>query len=272
MPLPPGQPIQAGAASTPSVSRGYASFQEGETALKAHDRDRAYQCFHQAAAYINELDQATAQRLQSHLQLLSVPTPPPPPGPMVLGRDRGCCGAAAGPRAAVGHRVGPPADGRPRHVGQGSENIAGDFGARADEIETADLDPQVRDAMLRSIGRSLAETQQYIQQNRPRIELAEKNNRTRQEIEHDLQSKYERQEKIAVMVNDFNRLMDEQRYAEAEVLAKRAAELDPRNPVVEQLNLRANCAQLLRQQGRQAETTRRLHEIDAQLRRSGHSV
>ena len=45
-----------------------------------------------------------------------------------------------------------------------------------------------------------------------------------------------------MMVNDFNRLMDEQRYAEAEVLAKRAAELDPRNPVVEQLNLRARMA------------------------------
>ena len=34
------------------------------------------------------------------------------------------------------------------------------------------------------------------------------------------------------MVNEYNHLMDEQRYPEAEVVAKRAAELDPKNPVV----------------------------------------
>ena len=107
------------------------------------------------------------------------------------------------------------------------------------KVETAGLDPPMRDALLRSVDHSLAETQKYIEQNRPRIELAEKNNRTRQEVEREKQAKYDRQEKVAVMVNDFNRLMDEERFPEAEVVAKRAAELDPKNPVVEQLNLRA---------------------------------
>ena len=37
------------------------------------------------------------------------------------------------------------------------------------------------------------------------------------------------------MVDEFNRLMDEQRYAEAEVVAKRAEQLDPENPVIVQL-------------------------------------
>ena len=95
---------------------------------------------------------------------------------------------------------------------------------------------------MRSVDRSLAETQQYIEHNLPRIELAEKNNRTREEIEREKQAKYERQEKLAVMVNDFNHYMDEERYPEAEVVAKRAAELDPKNPIVEQLNLRARMA------------------------------
>ena len=44
-----------------------------------HDRDRAYQCFRQAMNYANELDQATAQRLQDHLQLLSSPNVRPAP-------------------------------------------------------------------------------------------------------------------------------------------------------------------------------------------------
>ena len=37
------------------------------------------------------------------------------------------------------------------------------------------------------------------------------------------------------MIDEFNKLMDEQRYEEAQVVAKQAAELDPENPVVTQV-------------------------------------
>ncbi|HEX3725099.1 MAG TPA: hypothetical protein VHV08_02605, partial [Pirellulales bacterium] len=49
------------------------------------------------------------------------------------------------------------------------------------------------------------------------------------------QAKVEGDDKLAKLVDEFNQLMDEQRFAEAEVLAKRARELDPENPVVKQL-------------------------------------
>ena len=67
----------------------------------------------------------------------------------------------------------------------------------------------------------------------------ERNAHTRQEIEREKQEKLNRQQKIADLVDQYNHLMDEQRWAEAEVVAKQAAELDPRNPVVEQLLLRS---------------------------------
>ena len=41
--------------------------------------------------------------------------------------------------------------------------------------------------------------------------------------------------KLAKLVDEFNQLMDEHRYPEAEVLAKRAQEIDPLNPLVKQL-------------------------------------
>ena len=47
--------------------------------------------------------------------------------------------------------------------------------------------------------------------------------------------KVEVQEKLAMKIDLFNKLMDEQRYAEAGVVAKQAAELDPNNPVVVQV-------------------------------------
>ena len=47
--------------------------------------------------------------------------------------------------------------------------------------------------------------------------------------------KVEVQEKVAMLIDKFNRLRDEQRYEEAQVVAKQAAELDPNNPVVVQV-------------------------------------
>ena len=114
------------------------------------------------------------------------------------------------------------------------------------KIEAAGLAPQYRDALLRNCDRNIADVQQFIARNGPRLELNEKNARTRQEIEREKQEKLDRQQKIAALVDEYNHLMDEQRCAEAEVVAKQAAELDPRNPVVEQLLLRSRFVRMYR--------------------------
>ena len=109
-------------------------------------------------------------------------------------------------------------------------------------IEVAGLAPQYRDVLLKNCDRSLAEVQEFIAKNGPRLELARRNNRTREEIDREKQEKLDRQQKLAAMVNEYNHLMDEQRWPEAELVAKRAAELDPKNPIVEQLLLRSKLA------------------------------
>ncbi len=44
-------------------------------------------------------------------------------------------------------------------------------------------------------------------------------------------------EKLALLINEFDKLMSEHRYAEAELVARRARELAPDEPVVKQMNL-----------------------------------
>ena len=102
-------------------------------------------------------------------------------------------------------------------------------------IEAAGLTPQYRDILLRNCDRSLAEVQDFIAKNGPRLELADRNNHTRQEIQREKQERLDRQQKLQMLVNEYNHLIEEQRYPEAEIVAKRAAELDPKNPVVAQL-------------------------------------
>jgi general secretion pathway protein D len=242
MPYPPTVPPET--IATPGAGNSEASsasalslFQQGEAALKAHDRDRAYQRFLQAAARKNELDPAVAQRLQDHLQLLS--------GPVQHGAAQGggqsptLLDETAARQQVLARQVA--ADLAHLEVNAKAMRESDPKGALSlleegrKKVETAGLEPSARDQLLRRADRAIGETKQFIEENRPHLELAEKNNRTRQEIERQGRVKNETEEKVAQLLDEFNHLRDEQRYEEAQVVAKRAAELDPNNPVTQQL-------------------------------------
>ncbi len=79
----------------------------------------------------------------------------------------------------------------------------------------------------------------FIQENRPKIDLEDRNQKVRQEMDRQRQNQLDVQNKLAQKVEEFNNLMHEQRYAEAELVAKQAAELDPDSPLAQQLVLNA---------------------------------
>ena len=58
----------------------------------------------------------------------------------------------------------------------------------------------------------------------PRLDLDAKNNAIRTGMNRDAAMKLQVQQKLAELVDQYNRLNDEQRFAEAEVIAKRAQE------------------------------------------------
>ncbi|HTQ40175.1 MAG TPA: hypothetical protein VMJ32_14205 [Pirellulales bacterium] len=103
----------------------------------------------------------------------------------------------------------------------------------------AGLDAAAREQMLRRLDLSIQDLQQYIAANSPEIDQEEKNRQVQQDVDRTRKEKVETQEKVAALVKDFNKLLDEQRYPEAQVVAKRATELDPENPVVVQLQVMA---------------------------------
>jgi len=235
VPPPPGGTMPSG---EPRESVGMSLFRQGEEALRAHDAERAYQFFQQAARYRSELDPVTAQRLQDHLQLLSAPgagrpaTPPAGAGDSMLSETALQQQVLARQVSAdVAHQVANARAMRERDPQQ-SEQI---LQQTRENVESSGLEPGARAQVLRRIDHELADLQQYVEQNRPRLELEARNTQVQQEVARQQQMVLEIQQKLATMVDKYNRLMDEQRFAEAEVVAKRAAELDPQNPVVQQL-------------------------------------
>jgi general secretion pathway protein D len=239
----PTPPESLGAAPAPTMppspgaaqSQGLMLFQQGEAALRANDPTRAYQFFTQAHARINELDPVTAQRLQDHLQLLTAPrTRPAQPGQGGTLADQAATQQQLLLRQVAAQLAHSEANARAVRMTDPKRALSMLEEARK-RVETASLDATSRDQLLRNVDRAITETKQVIDQNRPQIELADKNNRVRQEIEREQKLKVEVQEKIAMKIDQFKRLVDEQRYAEAEVVAKQAGDLAPRDPVVVQV-------------------------------------
>ena len=233
--LPPPPDPNAAAAKTPAMTL----FAQGEEALKAHDTARAYELFRQAAARINELDSVTAQRLQDHLQLLGASSPTKPGQPQPAGQTPSMADEAVARQQVLARQI--VTELAHREASARALRDTDPKGALAmleearKKVESSGLDSSTRDQLLRRVDRAIAENKQFIEQNHPQLELAEKNAHVKQEVERQQRTKVEVGEKLALLIDKFNKLMDEQRYDEAQVVAKQANELDPDNPVVMQV-------------------------------------
>lgn len=218
-----------------NTNDGMQLFRQGEQALKDRDVTKALEYFRQAYGLRDQLDAATAQRLQDHLQLLSAPPAGPRSG---VKSDSLIDNTTAKQKllakqlsADIGHKQIAAEKAREKNPKHAMEILKE---ARA-TVEASELDPDVRSQQLRRVDRSIAELDKYITENRAQIELDAANKEVLKEVDRRLHAKVETDDKLAKIVEEFNSLMDQQRYAEAEVLAKRARELDPENPVVRQL-------------------------------------
>ncbi|MFC1596933.1 hypothetical protein ACFL5Q_03200 [Planctomycetota bacterium] len=229
-PAIPSQDMGMGA-STAEPNMGQALFQQGEAALTAHDTTKAMNFFRQAHAYKNQLDPLTAQRLQDRLQMLGS-APASPTAPSMLDE------AAEGQRRLFQQVAMDVARQESEAKAMRQTDPKGALAllaATRQKVETAGLESTAQQRMLERIDRNMDETQQYLEENRARIGLEEQGRQTRDEIQRDQQMRLDTQEKLALLTDEFNRLIDEERFAEAEVVAKRAAELDPENPLTVQL-------------------------------------
>jgi general secretion pathway protein D len=238
VPAPPDQPggpalaaVDASAGTQlAGSSPGYSLFKQGEDALKAHNRDRALELFRQAAAYSSQLDPMTAERLQDHLSLLSAPRNLAPHTGS-LGQPGAPLDDAAAARQALVSQVYADMTHRMSDAKAVREKDPTMALAMLQEtrrkIETSGVEPSIRDRWLRQLDRAIEETQQFIAQNRSRIELDAKNNSVRSGIARETQNKEQVQQKLAEFVDQFNKLSQEQRYEEARVVADRAYEMAP---------------------------------------------
>ncbi len=237
-PIAPGPhpvPAPSGPSGTSADSRGLTLFMQGESALRAHRTEQAMEYFRQAAQYQRELDPLTNQRLQGYLQGLTVVGSPATPG--IPNRSM------ADDTAVRQQVLAKTLSAEVMQKQMASRNMleTDPNGAIAlleevrRKIEGSGVEPAVRRQLMARLDRSLENVREFLNNNRPRIELEEQNQQVMDDVERSRRVRLEIQQKLKTMVDQYNELMEEQRFGEAEKIAQEAAEMAPDEPVVVQL-------------------------------------
>jgi general secretion pathway protein D len=219
----------AGALGPAAQSSGADLFRQGMAALEAGNRDEARRLFVEAWNQEGELDPLTRQQLREKLTLLQpepVPVAPTQESPLA---------AVSQEAMLLRQRMFSEVTGELAAVNQ--QRAANPLAA-LDRLQSlrrrvaeSGLDDAAKAQLSNMVERAIAGQQAYIEQNRAEIELNIQNDQVRRDLDAEARKRQEIDDRIAQLVDTFNELIDEHRYAEAELVAKQVREIDPGTPI-----------------------------------------
>lgn len=218
----------------------------GEAALRNGRGNQALEYFRQANQYRDQLEPADQAKLDAHLNRLGGtekgPTEAIPPGRLPQPAAGAAQVAASALQADVANRLAAAR----AMVERDPELALKMFQETREHVEKQELESQVKEILLRRVERSAAEAGRFVDDNKSRIDLDAKNTAVRGDNERSRKHKIEVDGRIASLVDEHNKLMDQERYAEAELVVRRLRELDSEHPIVKQLTVHSKMVRRLR--------------------------
>ncbi len=231
----PGQDNTAVVPASVNQSPGYALLQQAKVELQQNNREAAKKYVAQAEQYRAELDPATARHLNDLQILLSQPDPNASaaarPGPLANPESESVTfNQLATEMQNLQRKASDMRESDPR----GALKLMIDF---RQKLEESELQGGQRDMLMRNHDKKTEELQKYINDNEAQIRMAERNQKNLDGAKQDQENLMSKQERLAEMTEEFNRLQKERRFAEAEVVGQRAKQLFPDEPVAIQLEV-----------------------------------
>ncbi|MDP7015807.1 MAG: general secretion pathway protein GspD [Pirellulaceae bacterium] len=221
----PTQPIIVG-------SPGLELYNKGIEALKKGNREQALAHFKEAWRYERELDPRARKALQDKLVLLSTARRAAPEEPSTLAEVTSEQDLL---RQKLSREVTAELSQADRMLVQDPKGALNRLQKTRARVIASGLDGSVQKQLLTMVDQGVRRMEAYIDQNRIAIEQDERNTQIRTEIAQEQMVKLESQAKVESLVKDFNKLIRERRYHDAEIIAKQVNELDPQNPVARTL-------------------------------------
>ena len=236
--LPPG-------AAPAGANEGQRLYEAGLAALQKFDHDTAHQFFKQAWQYEAQLDPVTRKQLQDKLQSVrpaAAPRVGPAAGPEPNALDLEAQKQIALSRALLAE-ITREQEAATKQAKKDPRGALGRLEQLRQRVAQSELGNEQRKSMQIRVEKAIESLQGYIEANRTRIEETENNERVLSEVDRKRRLEVETNQQLARMVDQFNTLLDQQRFPEAMILAKQAQELDPQNPVVQNMVWKAQFGQ-----------------------------
>ena len=220
-------PLAARAVSATTPGARY--YEEGLRAMARNDNETALARFTEAWKYQDQFDPVTRQQIQDKLTFLQTAT--------TQSQPRGAAGSPIEQvqsqqellRQKLVREIASEQKGAEKLAATDPQEALANLKKVRERVAGAEVEPAAKKQLLTLVDRSIGELTAYIEQNKSTIEAEERNDTIHAEIERDRELTVETQNKLAGLVESFNKLMDEQRYAEAEVIAKQSLEIAPNN-------------------------------------------
>ncbi|MFN6162230.1 MAG: hypothetical protein ACK5AC_07655 [Planctomycetota bacterium] len=98
-------------------------------------------------------------------------------------------------------------------------------------VSQADVDGAYRKQMLSMVDRVINNVEAWMEQNRSSIELDQRNRQIEDRINLEAANTAKEDAQVQTLVDQYNELMDDNRYAEAEVVARKVEEIKPNSEI-----------------------------------------
>ena len=136
------------------------------------------------------------------------------------------------------------------------------------KVEGSDLPKELVGPLLRQLQNSQRSIQGFMKQHEPIIAMEQRNEEVEAQIRRIRETEVRVEQDLADTVEEYNDLFRQRRYAEAEVLAKRAEDLQPDNPVVVTMKWKARFARRKRRKAYGATDNRRRTKEETRIEES----
>jgi general secretion pathway protein D len=214
-------------------AEGQRLYEEGLRALEAQDRQAAMQKFTEAWRHETELDPATRQQLKDKLSGLRANNAA---RPLPAGDSPSPLEQVSSQQELLRQKLGRELSNEEKAATELAQTdpkqALSNLKKFRDRISSAEIDPAAKKYMLTMVDQKISQLANYIDQNKATIENSEKNNAIKAGVVRSQEVTSQTQNKLAEMVEQFNKLMDERRFPEAEVLARQARDIAPNESVV----------------------------------------
>ncbi|MFG0266907.1 MAG: hypothetical protein ACF8AM_17415, partial [Rhodopirellula sp. JB055] len=231
----PGGIAQVQATAPLGNSEGDRLFREGMDLLSQGKKTDARQAFVKAWTFESELDTQTRRALQDKLTLLQPSRLPSPSADQPLtAMDKAELEAQQQTRRLYREITTELSKANEKRTDAPMDAVD-DLERLRRRVEGANIDQASKASLAAMVDRALTDQKTYVEQHRAEIQLDLANAAVREEMATDAAKEARIDDEISSLVETFNDLMEDRRFAEAEVIAKQVGELKPGSPIAQSM-------------------------------------